>query len=226
MAMFRNKLLLRAVPPFNLRSSLKILQLSVSHPFPFPPSLSTKLESLSWKLSRNLSIACFVQVSNIFIIYRNSQIEAVEIAVKEITETLNVDDVEVKVEEEVESSSLIAKAVECGLKSALLERNWTCLGDNIVVDSKISCIEGETPLPALHLSVQIEADDTLVFLVSPDVLRFSRHKVLNIISTERKYKFESGDEVAIDNSSMTSCSILPSLLGGHVIGAILFISGY
>nr|CAD1837473.1 unnamed protein product [Ananas comosus var. bracteatus] len=136
--MFRNKILIRASPSSSSNLFLLPLSLSLSAPLP-PPTLSLDLETLCWKLSRQWRLACLLQRSHILLLYQRAQSDAVARVVAELAEALP--SIEVGEEEEVKSESLIAKAVECGLRSIMLDQKWTCVGNNFFVESTFSCSE-------------------------------------------------------------------------------------
>lgn len=126
---------------------------------------------------------------------------------------------DVGVEEEVRSASVIARAVECGFKSVMLDHNWRCLSDNTFVDSTFACSEEASHACAVNVQVQSEIDDDFVFLVSPDAFQFSRHKISDFVSSKMMDSFDSGKEIVVEDYKIcTACTILPSLCGGHVIG--------
>ncbi|XP_077236115.1 uncharacterized protein LOC143877779 isoform X2 [Tasmannia lanceolata] len=218
--MLRNKLLFRPDPPF---SSFLHLQLSLLHPFPFPSSLSLHLHSLCWKLSRKWRLSCFSESADIYIVYQRTQSGSAAQVVKELAETLPVSNV--VVDGELKSASLIVKAIDCGLRSVFLsDSNWRCIGDGYIVRSNFACSEEKNHIYALHVTVQADADDAFVLLVSPDVVRFSRHKIVDLLGSKMQERFHGGEEVIVDDYSLaTSCSVLPCLYGGHVIGLSKFI---
>ncbi|XP_026658336.2 uncharacterized protein LOC103701850 isoform X1 [Phoenix dactylifera] len=217
--MFRNKILVRVAPHDPLSSSpFLLLPLSISLPSSPPsPSLSVELETLCWKLSRRWHLACLPQSSEIFIVYQRAQSESVAQVVKALVEAVPVSSV--GVEEEVRSASVIAKAVECGLKSFMLDNGWRCVGDNIFVDSTFACSEERSHLCAIDVQVQSEIDDDFVFLVSPDAFRFSRHEISDFVSSKMLERFDNGKEIVLEDYNIcTACTILPSLYEGHAIG--------
>ncbi|XP_073117528.1 uncharacterized protein [Elaeis guineensis] len=217
--MFRNKILVRFAPPDPLSSSpFLLLPLSISLPSSPPsPSLSVELETLCWKLSRRWHLACLPQTSEIFIVHQRGQSESVAEVIKALAEAVPVSNV--GVEEDVRSASVIAKAVECGFKSFMIDHGWRCVGDNIFVDSTFACSEERTHLCAVNVQVQSEIDDGFVFLVSPDAFRFSRHKISDFISSKMLKRFDNGKEIVLEDYNIcTACTILPSLCEGHVIG--------
>ncbi|RWR77123.1 putative DNA binding protein [Cinnamomum micranthum f. kanehirae] len=216
----KNKILVRVQPPFSPCSAFSLHQLTLSqshsHPFPFP--LSCKLHSLCWKLSRKWRLACFSDSFDIYIVHHKSQSDSAAQVVKKIKEALPVTDVFVG-DGEVISGSLISKAVDCSLRSLLLEKNWKCVGDGYIVNSSFSRGEEKSHVYALDVTIQVDTDDCFVALVSPDVVRFSRHKIMDLLGSERQQRFNIGEEVFVDNYGfVTSCLVLPSLHEGHVIG--------
>lgn len=52
---------------------------------------------------------------------------------------------------EVISGSLISKAVDCSLRSFLLESNWKCVGDGYIVNSSFSSGEEKSHIYALDV---------------------------------------------------------------------------
>lgn len=70
--------------------------------------------------------------------------------------------VKVGVEEEVRSASVIAKAVECVLKSFMLDNGWRCVGDSIFVDSTFACSEERTHLCAVNVVVNLQLFDFVI----------------------------------------------------------------
>ncbi|KMZ60602.1 hypothetical protein ZOSMA_58G00580 [Zostera marina] len=213
--MFRNKVVVRAdlsngsTSPFHF-TNIHIDDSSSSSPL--------YLESLCWKLSRTLPIACFLRSpSTIFLVYQTDQASAVKEAIVGIRQSATFSIVEE--DAELESPSLVAKAVECGLKSLLLDSGWRSVGESCFVHSTFSTSEEKRHLMAFTLSVQSEKDGGLVFLVSPDVVRFSRFKISMLLSSSNSKKFENGEEVDFDDYNFaTSCCSLPSLADGHAIG--------
>ncbi|XP_020089310.1 uncharacterized protein LOC109710911 [Ananas comosus] len=215
--MFRNKILIRASPSSSSNLFLLPLSLSLSLSAPLPPpTLSLDLETLCWKLSRQWRLACLLQPSHILLLYQRAQSDAVARVVAELAKALP--SIEVGEEEEVKSESLIAKAVECGLRSIMLDQKWTCVGNNTFVESTFSCSEERSNLCAINVQVQSEMDE-FVFLLSPDVLRFTRHKISDLLSSKMMERFENKKEVILEESNfLTSCTTLPLLYEGHVIG--------
>lgn len=49
------------------------------------------------------------------------------------------------------SGSLVAKAVECGLRCLMLERGWSFVGESIYVESTFAASEERTDLCALNV---------------------------------------------------------------------------
>ncbi|KAL6001671.1 hypothetical protein ACLOJK_007411 [Asimina triloba] len=175
MMLWKNKILIRAEPP---SSSFRCLHLILLQ-HPSPP---LKLHSLCWKLSRKWHLACFFDSSDVYIAYQHlicylpqkSQYDSAVHVVKELSECLPVSDV--VVDEELTSGSLIAKAVDCCLRSVLLENGWRCIGNGCMVNSCFGSSEEKNDLYAIQLAVQADTDDGFVFVVSPDVVRFNRLK--------------------------------------------------
>ncbi|MQL82523.1 hypothetical protein Taro_014997 [Colocasia esculenta] len=152
--MFRNKILVRARPPFSSSSSpFLLLQLRLDLlPSPSSPMstisdpgssadscLFVKIEALCWKLSRAWGVACmcFPQSPDINVVYQRPQSESVDHVVRAIAKELPID--KVGPEEELAPSSLVVKAHECALRCAFLDRSWRCLGNSLFVDSDFSC---------------------------------------------------------------------------------------
>ncbi|CAN6465991.1 unnamed protein product [Victoria cruziana] len=215
--MFRKKLLLHARTPFPLHNSFIDLQLTLEcgpHP---PPSFFLEIETLCWQLSRKFHIACIAEDNNIHIVYQRSQSEAVSKAVIEFREKLPVV-IPVEREEEVKLSSFVNRAIECSLRSMLLNANWRCLDNGFSFFSSFSSSEEKNDMSAIQVTAQAGADNDLTFVVSPDVVNFTRHKVMNLIGTEL-LQIESNKEVIVDKEDfVTACTVLPTLMHGHVIG--------
>ncbi|KAK1307591.1 hypothetical protein QJS10_CPA09g00370 [Acorus calamus] len=217
--MFKNKILVRSDAPPSTTSSFHLRQLTLSTPSPFPPPLSLHIDSLCWSLSRRHRLSCLSQSHHIYVIYLvlprphhhplvwcsvvsnlsflslvlqgNQSTSAAEV-VEEIVGTLSIS--HVGEEEEVECGSVIAKAIECGLRCVFLEREWRCVCDGYFVDSCFSRDEEKKHLLAFHL-------------------------LEDMLSLKLRQQFDCGEEVVVDcDSFLTSCSILPSLVDGHVIG--------
>ncbi|XP_058108090.1 uncharacterized protein LOC131251421 isoform X3 [Magnolia sinica] len=75
-------------------------------------------------------------------------------------------------------------------------------------------------------TVQADTDDGFVFLVSPEVVRFSRLKIMDLLGPKMKERFHGGEGVVVDEYCFaTSCSVLPSLCEGHVIGLSRLLPG-
>ncbi|KAG6516515.1 hypothetical protein ZIOFF_026980 [Zingiber officinale] len=176
--MFRNTVVLRTHPPSNLSSPFLLRQLSLLRrpdPSPTPSSLAVDVEILCWKICRRWSLACFLQPPDVFLIYQRAQYESVDRALEELLRAMP--DFTIGLEEEVASAALVAKAVEIWLRILMLEHKWTCVGDCTFVDSTFAGTEERSNVCALNLvRVQPEMGDDLVFLVSPEVVRFNRCK--------------------------------------------------
>ncbi|KAG0549452.1 hypothetical protein BDA96_01G257000 [Sorghum bicolor] len=221
--MFRNKVLIRAaaafsssspspLPPFLLR------QLSLSAAVPIP---AVDLEILCCRLSRRHRLACLPQppADALLVFQRCQSLEAAE-AVSEIAAAFPGASVEVGEEEAlVCSGSLVAEAVRCELRSMMLDHGWTCLGENIYVDSKFDQNEERTDLCAVKVEVQFGRNDDFEFVVSPDAFRYTMHKISDVASSSMLETFRHSNEVVLDTSNfLTVCTTLPVLQEGHVIG--------
>ncbi|KAK1277485.1 hypothetical protein QJS04_geneDACA019671 [Acorus gramineus] len=215
--MFKNKILVRSHAPPSTTSSFHLRQLTLSTPSPFSTSLALHIDSLCWSLSRRHRLSCLCQSHHIYVIYLGNQSRSAAEAVEEIVGTLSIS--HVGEEEEVKCGSVIAKAIGRGLRCVFLEREWRCVGDGYFVDSCFSRDEEKKHLLSFHLTVQPDKNDGFVFIVAPDVVRFTRHKLEDMLSLKLRQQFDCGEEVVVDcDSLLTSCSILPSLVDGHVIG--------
>ncbi|KAL5231335.1 hypothetical protein ABZP36_030111 [Zizania latifolia] len=211
--MFRNKVLVRAAtaappPPFLLR------QVSFHAAVP-----ALDLDILCCRLSRRHRLACIPQPpSDALVVYQRCQSCA---AVEVVTEIAAVSTgASVGDEEEVVcSGSLVAKAVECGLRSLMLEHGWRCLGESIYVHSTFAPTEERTDLCALNVEVKLGRNNDLEFIVSPDALRFVTHKFIDFVSSDKMETFKDGKEVILDGCNFeTACTTLPTLQEGHVVG--------
>uniref|UniRef100_A0A0E0M6B9 SAP domain-containing protein n=1 Tax=Oryza punctata TaxID=4537 RepID=A0A0E0M6B9_ORYPU len=211
--MFRNKVLVRAVPsasapPFLLR------QLS------FPAAVAAlDLDILCCRLSRRHRLACLSQPpSDVLVVYQRCQSCAAAEAVSEIAAAF--EGAAVGEEEEVVcSGSLVAKALECGLRSLMLEHGWWCLGESVYVLSTFAANADRTDQCAVNVEVKLGRNDDIEFAVSPDALRFTAHKFADFVSSDKVETFENGKEVTLDYRNFrTVCTTLPTLQEGHVIG--------
>ncbi|ONK65425.1 uncharacterized protein A4U43_C07F36960 [Asparagus officinalis] len=215
--MFRNKILVRASPPPSSSFSLLPLSLPIAGDRSPPLSNSIDLQTLCCRLSRTWRLACFLHAGDIFVVYQRSQCESAARVVDELVRS--IPGIEVGLEEEVRSSSLIAKAVEWWLRSIMFDNSWSCVGENCFIQSSFACSEERRHLCSINVTVQAETDDGLLFLVSPDVLWFKRHKLSDLASSQVLGKFENGEAVVLEEYGFsTSCKVLPSLYEGHVIG--------
>ncbi|KAM0948922.1 hypothetical protein DsansV1_C06g0064801 [Dioscorea sansibarensis] len=213
--MFRNKIMVRASSPlFNGFSPFRLLTLSLSSSF---PPLSIDVETLCWKLSRRYRLACLLYSSQILIVYRPSQSQSVAGVLRELTDAFPVSNVG---DEEVgTSSSMVTRAIECGLRCAMLENGWSCVGENSFVCSSFNACEEGKHVYAVNVNIQSETDDDYIFIVSPDILHFSRHKVSSLVGSKLLQKFNDGEEVILEEYNFsTSCTTLPSLHEGYVMG--------
>lgn len=223
--MFHNKVLIRAaaassstssptssLPPFILR------QLSVSAAAPVP---AVDLEILCCRVSRRHRLACLPQppADALLVFQRCQSLVAVE-AVSEIAAAFLGASVEVGEEEAlVCSGSLVAEAVRCELRSMMLDHGWRCLGENIYVDSKFDQNDGRTDLCAVNVEVRLGRNDDFEFIVSPDAFRYTMHKNSDVASSSMVETFHHSNEVVLDTSNiLTSCTTLPALQEGRVIG--------
>ncbi|KAF3776129.1 hypothetical protein EJ110_NYTH46724 [Nymphaea thermarum] len=69
-----------------------------------------------------------------------------------------------------------------------------------------------------RLTAQIGPDNDVTFVVSPDLVNFTRPKVMDLIGTGL-LQIESNKNVSIDKEDfVTACTVLPTLTHGHVIG--------
>uniref|UniRef100_A0A0E0IQC6 SAP domain-containing protein n=1 Tax=Oryza nivara TaxID=4536 RepID=A0A0E0IQC6_ORYNI len=213
--MFRNKVLVRAravpsapPPPFILR------QLS------FPAAvLALDLDILCCRLSRRHRLACLPQPpSDVLVVYQRCQSCAAAEAVSGIAEAF--EGAAVGEEEEVVcSGSLVAKAVECDLRSLMLEHGWRCLGESVYVLSTFADTKERTDQCTVNVEVKLGRNDDIEFAVSPDALRFTTPKFSDFVSSDEMETFENGKEVILDYCNFrTACTTLPTLQEGHVIG--------
>ncbi|CAD5164552.1 unnamed protein product [Musa acuminata subsp. malaccensis] len=132
---------------------------------------------------------------------------------------LNLARMKVGAEEEVASASLVTKAVEIVFRTVMLDHKWACVGNNTFVDSAFAGTDERKNVGAFNLRVQSEMDDGFVLLVSPEVLRFSRYKVTDFVSSEVWESFDNGEIVMFkDYGFLTACTIIPTLSEAHVIG--------
>lgn len=122
-------------------------------------------------------------------------------------------------EELVCSGSLVAKAVECGLRSLMLEHGWRCVGESIYVDSTFAASEERSDLCAVNVEVTFGRNDYFEFVVSPDAFRFTTHKISDVASSSMMETFQHSKEVILEGCNFqTACTILPTLHKGHVTG--------
>ncbi|KAM0851733.1 hypothetical protein ACQ4PT_052238 [Festuca glaucescens] len=212
--MFRNKVLVRAgpssapPPPFLLR------QVSFSTDVP-----SVDIEILCCRLSRRHRLACLPQPpSDALVVYQRCQSPAAAEVASEIAAAFL--DASVGEEEEVVcSGSLVAKAIECGLRCLMLERGWRFVGESIFVESTFAASEERTDLCALNVEVRSGLNDDYEFVVSPDAFRFTALKISDVANSSVMETFQHIEEVSLDGCSpQTACAILPTLQEGHVIG--------
>ncbi|KAJ1295494.1 hypothetical protein BS78_01G228500 [Paspalum vaginatum] len=217
--MFRNKVLVRAVaataastplPPFLLR------QLSLSAAAPIA---AVDLEILCCRLSRRHHLACLPQPpADALLVFQRCQSREAAEAVSEIVAAFPGASVGEE-EELVCAGSLVAKAVECELRSMMLEHGWRCLGESIYVNSKIDHNEERTDLCAVNVEVRLGRNDNFEFVVSPDAFRYTMHKISDVASSNMMETFQHSNEIVLDTCNfLTVCTILPALQEGHVIG--------
>lgn len=122
-------------------------------------------------------------------------------------------------EEVVCSGSLVAKAVECDLRSLMLEHGWRCLGESVYVLSTFADTKERTDQCTVNVEVKLGRNDDIEFAVSPDALRFTTPKFSDFVSSDEMETFENGKEVILDYCNFrTACTTLPTLQEGHVIG--------
>uniref|UniRef100_A0A0D3HC20 SAP domain-containing protein n=1 Tax=Oryza barthii TaxID=65489 RepID=A0A0D3HC20_9ORYZ len=212
--MFRNKVLVRAravpsapPPPFILR------QLS------FPAAVpALDLDILCCRLSRRHRLACLPQPpSDVLVVYQRCQSCAAAEAVSGIAEAF--EGAAVGEEEVVCSGSLVAKAVECDLRSLMLEHGWRCLGESVYVLSTFADTKERTDQCTVNVEVKLGRNDDIEFAVSPDALWFTTPKFSDFVSSDKMETFENGKEVILDYCNFrTACTTLPTLQEGHVIG--------
>ncbi|KAF3332473.1 SAP domain-containing protein [Carex littledalei] len=215
--MFKNKILVKATPSPS-HSSFFLLPLSLpSSSCTTGPPLSVDLEILSWKLSRKLRLACLTQPFEILVVYQKSQSDLVD---RVVSEFLKFDPlIRIGVEEEVKSVSVIAKAIEIGLRCVMLDNNWTCIGDNTFVKSTFSTSEERSNVYAVNVQVQSGDSDDVIFLVSPDTLRFSRHQISDLMSSKNVDELNNMREVILESFNFSmACTTLPSLSEGYFVG--------
>ncbi|CAM0957093.1 unnamed protein product [Alopecurus aequalis] len=214
--MFRNKVLVRAVPspstpppPFLLR------QVSFSTDVP-----SLDIDILCCRLSRRHRLACLPQPpTDALVVYQRCQSRAAAEVVSEIAAAFFLDASVGEEEEVVCSGSLVAKAVECGLRCLMLERGWKFVGESIFVESTFAASEERTDLCALNVEVRSGLNDDYEFVVSPDAFRFTALKISDVASSSVMETFKHNKEVSLDSCCLqTACAILPTLQEGHVIG--------
>ncbi|XP_044444709.1 uncharacterized protein [Triticum aestivum] len=217
LAMFLNQVLVRAVPvtsssapspPFLLR------QVSFSAAVP-----SLDLDILCCRLSRRHRLACLPQSpADALVVYQRCQSHAAAEVASEIAAAFTGASVGEE-EEVVCSGSLVAKAVECGLRCLMLERGWSFVGESIYVQSTFAVIEERTDLCALNVEVRSGLNDDYEFVVSPDAFRFTALKISDVASSSVIETFQQIKEVSLDGCNLqTACAILPTLQEGHVIG--------
>ncbi|XP_062200384.1 uncharacterized protein LOC133903056 isoform X2 [Phragmites australis] len=217
--MFRNKVLFRAaassssssapLPPFLLR------QLSLPAAVPIP---TLDLDILCCRLSRRHRLACLPQPpADSLLVYQRCQSREAAEAVSEIMAAFP--GAWVGEEEELAcSGALVAKAVECGLRSLMLEHGWRCLGESIYIESAFLENEERSDLCAVNVEVRLGRNDDFKFLVSPDAFRFTTHKISGAASSHMMETFQLKEVVLDSCNFLTVCTTLPTLQEGHVIG--------
>ncbi|XP_044958087.1 uncharacterized protein LOC123409185 isoform X1 [Hordeum vulgare subsp. vulgare] len=218
--MFRNKVLVRAVP----------VSVPSSSPAPSPPFLLRQvsfsaaappldLDILCCRLSSRHRLACLPQSpADALVVYQRCQSRAAAEVASEIAAAFTGASVGEE-EEVVCSGSLVAKAVECGLRCLMLERGWSFVGESIYVQSTFAATEERTDLCALNVEVRSGLNDDYEFVVSPDAFRFTALKISDVASSSVMETFQHTKEVSLDGCNLqTACAILPTLQEGHVIG--------
>ncbi|KAH0455335.1 hypothetical protein IEQ34_015367 [Dendrobium chrysotoxum] len=149
--MFRNKILVRAYLPSPSFHPFVIVQLSLSD-----SSSPIEIEALCWKLSRRWRVACLhPSPSSIFVSYQGFMMNVVGLRSELIDlypGLLLVVFYKVEEEEEVvRSAILIARVVECWLRSLMLEKSWGCIGDSTFVNSTFASDEEKKYFQALNV---------------------------------------------------------------------------
>ncbi|KAH7679507.1 hypothetical protein IHE45_06G063400 [Dioscorea alata] len=227
--MFRNKIMVRASSSLsNGFSPFHLLTLSLSSSSSSFSSLplSIDVETLCWKLSRRYGVACLPYSSQILIVHQLYQSHSVAGVVRELIDAFPVFNV-VDEEEVGISSSIVTRAIECGLRCAMLENGWSCVGENSNVCSSFDAFEEGKHVYAVNVNIQSETDDDYIFIVSPDVLRFSRHKVSSLVGSKLLQKFNDGEEVILEEYNFsTSRTTIPSLHEGYVMAWNFFDQGF
>ncbi|KAG6512754.1 hypothetical protein ZIOFF_030883 [Zingiber officinale] len=138
-------------------------------------SLSTSKYSAGRSVAGGASRVSFSLPTSSLSTRQRAQYESVDRALEELLRAMP--DFTIGLEEEVASAALVAKAVEIWLRILMMEHKWTCVGDCTFVDSTFAGTEERSNVCALNLvRVQPEMGDDLVFLVSPEVVRFNRCK--------------------------------------------------
>ncbi|VAI77116.1 unnamed protein product [Triticum turgidum subsp. durum] len=217
--MFRNKVLVRAVPVPSSSSSAPsppflLRQVSFSAAAP-----SLDLDILCCRLSRRHRLACLPQPpADALVVYQRCQSRAAAEVASEIAAAFTGASVGEE-EEVVCSGALVAKAVECGLRCLTLERGWSFVGESIYAQSTFAASEERTDLCVLNVEVRSGLNDDYEFVVSPDAFRFTTLKISDVASSNVMETFQHIKEVSLDGYNLqTACAILPTLQEGHVIG--------
>uniref|UniRef100_A0ACD5W289 Uncharacterized protein n=1 Tax=Avena sativa TaxID=4498 RepID=A0ACD5W289_AVESA len=219
--MFRNKVLVRAAAiPSSSAPPPRFLLRQVSFSADIP---SLDIDILCCRLSRRHRLACLPQPpTDILLVYQRCQSRAAEEVASEIAAAFPFLDASVTVGEEEDvvcSGSLVARAVECGLRCLMLDRGWRFVGESIFVESAFSASEERADLCALNVEVRSGLNNDYEFVVSPDAFRFSALKISDVASSSVIETFQHIKEVSLDGCSLqTACAILPTLQEGHVIG--------
>ncbi|PNT67256.1 hypothetical protein BRADI_3g23105v3 [Brachypodium distachyon] len=211
--MFRNKVLVRAIPSSAPPPPFLLRQVSFSAAAP-----SLDLDILCCRLSRSHRLACLPQPpTDALVIYQRCQSRAADEVVSKIAAAFPIASVGEE-EEVVCSGSLVAKAIECGLRCLMLEHGWSFVGESIYVETMFAASEERTDLCALNVEVRSGPNDHFDFIVSPDAFRFTAHKISDIASSSMMETFEHSKEVSLDGCNLqTACAILPTLKECHVI---------
>ncbi|XP_057850039.1 uncharacterized protein LOC131060720 isoform X4 [Cryptomeria japonica] len=225
---FQNKLALRATAPISLEHALKKIDVNLISP---SDSLScTFVESLCWKICRENNFVCIMNPfdgSKLHFVYQNAQRKAVEKALIELKRYLQVE-IDETTDIDVVSSTLMTKAVESGMASALLNQGWTSLENGLITNGNIAFMEEGAHLEAISVAVELEGNDQMVFAIAPDIVCFHRIRIRDFLPMEMEERFDSGCEVNLedwlwnlwDDSGLEKikCFVLPSLIEGCIMG--------
>ncbi|CAL9132339.1 unnamed protein product, partial [Musa textilis] len=152
-----------------------------------------------------------------------TQSQSAERALEEFVQ--GVPGISVGAEEEVASASLVTKAVEIVFRTVMLDHKWACVGNNTFVDAAFAGTDERKNVGAFNLRVQSEMDDGFVLLVSPEVLRFSRYKVTDFVSSEVLESFYNGVcKLLPDEENFERPEVIWSLKHGLALNSEYFIS--